>query len=281
MPLVQSSGTAYPYTGMARWQVNNLVATSRKMLVVTNPGNSGTVLFYLHNTPTPFTSVSTVPTMALAAGSGGPTAARAMKASLTLVNTTKRLDMGGRVYTLVANQRTSFPEPITASQADWNTFMDEIIAHPHTRCWSGADFQSPKTFLAHPSNTTDYLDFNTFQGTLTPNGFSRVVGDDPNPLPRPMSTIYVVFEVPSATNDYTATARASWYSRWPLESILGQSMKDMPTAPQEHINAIQDHAEHNKDIPVMPAVAGAAVGIGLASAAMARRQRYGGRNGLG
>jgi len=272
---------------MVRKDLNHAAISSRKLYAITNNGISGSVMCYLHNTATPFTSVYTVPTLSAAASAGGPTAARAMKASLTMVNDTQRLNQGGKVYTLVANQRLRIPAPAsTMTQAEWNTLMDEIIAHPHTRAHSGADFVTPKTLVCHPSNIPDYTDFKEFEGTSTVDGFWAGISTAPSPGPvlggvnkRPMSTIFVVFEPPAVDQTYTVTARASWYTRWPLDTIMGQSMKPIPTAPLSTINGAQDQAEHNKDEwslgPAAKTVAqGAMSGVAGAVAAAAVRQRH-------
>lgn len=285
--MVQSSGAAFPHTGMTRMEITNAAGSSRKLLVITNTGDSGTLMMYVHNTATPFVSVHTVPTMSANASAGGPSTARAMKCSLTLVNNTRLMDLGGKIYTLVANQRTIMESPSTMTQAQWTSFTDDLIAHPHTKCWSGSDFQKPKTLLCHPSNIPDYTSFDRFNGTLSADQFALVVSAYSTlSKPRPMSTIYVVMESPATNNVYTATARGSWYARWPLDTIMGQSMKDMPTAPQADINLMQDHAEHNKDqfapsysssaaASAVTTVAGYAAGMAMGRMGPRRRPQFG------
>jgi len=58
-----------------------------------------------------------------------------------------------------------------------------------------------------------------------------------------MSVIAFIFDPATDPQDYSVTVRASYYTRWPLTSVPGQSMRNIPTADAKIINLVRDHAE--------------------------------------
>lgn len=253
---ISSQGDAYPVSGLARADIVTQEA-GRTLLIVTNTGVSGTLAAQIYVT-TPSASRYTIPTLASAASAGGPTSGRAMKAGVTIVNVTKRLDVGGRIYVLNANQRFSLPAaPSAMSAANWSSLADEIIAHPHTRAYTGGDFITPKTFVCHPVSDPDYTAFTPWTGTelLDPFCAHWAIWSGTTALRRPMSTIAIVIDTfPDASvNDYSFSMRGSYYTRWPLASVPGQNQKPIPTGPAGSINKeIEDasrNAPHPRDLP--------------------------------
>merc|ERR1711964_258984 len=58
-----------------------------------------------------------------------------------------------------------------------------------------------------------------------------------------MSVIAYVFDQVADPQDYSVTVRASFYTRWPLTTVPGQSMKPIPTASPKIVNHVRDQAE--------------------------------------
>lgn len=251
IPSIVSEGSAFPISGAT---VKNLTigTTQRLLLAVTNNGVSGSVMCYVNNATTPGYEVSTIPLLAAADTAGGPTSGRAMKGGVTVVNRTQALYMGGQVAVLNSSQRVSLPAaPASMTGAQWDTFMDTIVAHPKTRIYNGGDFKKPKTFITHPLDQTDYLHYQGWHGTFTFNEFWQHISvwSGVNPESRPMSTIFMVFEAAPENNSYEFKTRASFYTRWPLASVPGQAHRPVPTATAAQINASRDHAEATAHVP--------------------------------
>lgn len=274
VPTVASEGHAFPLSGAVVGTATAAAgSTARVLVAATNTGASGTILCFTVNSTTPAIAPQTIPTLALSDVAGGPTASRAMKAGITVTNRTQMLNMGGQVSVLNAVQRVSLPAaPSAMTQAQWDTFMDSLVAHPKSRIYSGTDFARSKTFICHPLDQTDYVGYRGHHGTQTGDEFWSHIAVWPtqNPEPRPMSTIFMVFEVPSTNNTYEFKTRASFYTRWPLDTVPGQAHRPVPTADPKVVNALRDHAEATGHVPrgeeAAVGIGGAVLG-GLAAAA--------------
>lgn len=249
---VMSEGHAFPIWGMTRSDIITNEA-GRQMLFVTNTGNSGTICYSIYQT-TPSATRYTIPTLSSSASAGGPTSGRAMKCGITVVNVSKRLNVGGRIYVLNASQRLAFgAAPSAMTQLQWKAVADAIIAHPHTRSYTGGDFVAPKTFVCHPTNETDYDKYVAWNGTDTLDQYFEhlAVWSGSTTTLRPMSTICIVIEPfpDDSVNDYSFTSRAAFYSRWPLASVPGQAHIPVPTAAAAVINKERDATERNAQVP--------------------------------
>jgi hypothetical protein len=167
-----------------------------------------------------------------------------MKGGVTILNSNPALTREGRIYVLNANQKFDFPQ-ITSSMttAEWNTFAADLKAHPHTKCYSADDFATPRTFVCHPANHPAYYEYQNWLGTQTGTDFAKHFSVFPGTTAsggfshRPMSTIAILVDVTSSAQSYTVSARANFYTRWPIDSIMGQSMKDVPLAEVKQVNA--------------------------------------------
>lgn len=265
VPTIVSEGLAFPMVGSTVQAVNAGTA-ARTLLAVANTGVAGTVLSYLTNNTTPGLGVNTIPLLANGSDAGGPTSARAMKSGVTIVNRTKLLDQGGQLAVLTASQRVSLPAaPSAMTQAQWNTFLDSIVAHPRSKLYSGSDFQKSKTFINYPLDQSDYIGYQGFHGTLTVDEFWSHIAVWPSSghEQRPMSTIFIVMETPSATNAYEVKTRSAFYTRWPLDSVPGQAHRPVPVANASVVNQHRDHAEATAHLPRGEEVA---IGAGAAAA---------------
>lgn len=251
VPTVTSEGHAFPIVGAT---VSSFIATtsSRSLFVYANTGGAGTVAAAVNASSTPSSAVYTIPLLADADDVGGPTSGRAMKGGLTFVNRTQLLDQGGQVVTLNCTQRVRLPAaPSSMTQAQWNTFMNSLVAHPMARIFSGTDFRKSKTLITHPLDSTDYLRYTGWNGTLTLDElFSHIaIWPSLDPKPRPMSTIFVIFEAPATQNTYEFKTRSHFYTRWSLDTVPGQAQRTVPTAPANVVNQHRDHAAATAHIP--------------------------------
>lgn len=286
VPSVTSEGHAFPIVGAT---VSSFIATtgSRSFFVYANTGNAGTVAAAVNAASTPSTAIYTVPLLADADDAGGPTSGRAMKGGLTFVNRTQLLDQGGQVVTLNCTQRVRLPAaPSLMTQAQWNTFMDTLVAHPMARIFSGTDFRKSRTLISHPLDSTDYLRYTGWHGTFTLDQFFSHIAIWPglDPAARPMSSIFVIFEAPSAQNTYEFKTRSHFYTRWPLDTVPGQAQRAVPTAPASVVNQHRDHAAATAHIPrgeeAGVAAVAAAAGAGAGWLANATRLAVAGAQGI-
>jgi len=245
IPVSAHEGKAFAVTDIVRLD-SNATTGYKRLFILCNTGVSGSVLLYVTVGVSASTAVHTVPTLALDANNGGPTAGRAMKCGLKVVNTVSPLTMGGRVYMLNASQRVALAGlPSTMTAAEWTEFITDMKAHPKCQAYSAADFRIPKKFVCTVANNPEYHSYDNWGGTLSVDQFAAhfAVWPTSTETARPMSVIFFLIEDPPATQGYTLTAMGSWYTRWPLESVLGRSMKDVPTTGQAALNALHKKAE--------------------------------------
>lgn len=248
IPISRRQAAAYPYMGMIK-DVVSLPTTAgfRTLYVITNTGHSATVMGAI--TTAPFQGVYTIPAISGAPASGGPSSGRAMKASVEITNTTAAMTAGGSVYVLKTDQRVSIPGlPTSLTAAQINTLCDSVKDHPLVKPFDGADFKKTDKHGRHPTfmcdvvDGVDYENFSAWQGAESIDGFFGHVftwpGLDSNTHERPMSTIFVLFETPVATQTYAVSARASYYTRWSLATVPGQTQMQIPIASLDRINAL-------------------------------------------
>jgi hypothetical protein len=101
--------------------------------------------------------------------------------------------------------------------------------------------------IGYPVDNVAYATFEPHEGTMNSSEFLNYLVGASNshpPSKRGMSISVFILESTAEQQDYSCTVRASYYTRWPLSSVPGQSMRDMPTAPTSTINAARDHAEN-------------------------------------
>lgn len=267
VPTLQSEGKAFPVEGMAIRGSD--VVSDRTLIVVTNTGESGTILgAYKHTGATMSVGVETVPTLADGSNNGGPTSMRAMKCGVQIINRTKLLDQGGKVTVLNASQRLALPtNPSGLSATQFTELCNDICNHPKAVPYNGQDFAHAKTFVCHPLDTTDYHRYDLSAGTDTADGFAAhwATWSGSTHYSRPMSTILIVLETIDPANKYDIRAKAAFYTRWPLDTIMGQNMKPIPTHSAAAVNKAKDEAEALAHV----AREGAAGGVAAAAAGLA------------
>jgi len=241
-PVAQACGAALPYSGISR--LDSTVGTAdRVVLIATNTGNSANVILRITLGGSPGYGMSYIPVLGAADDAGGPTSGRAMKLALEMVNSTPLLNMGGRVTVLNARQRLLLPAaPSVMTTAQWNSVLVDVRTHPDARSYGGCDFQLPKIFTAHPVDDA-YNEFDEWRGTTSVDLYADHWAVWPSSLPqkRKMSAIIAVFEAAPSSQDYTITTHASFYTRWGLNTVPGQTQTPVPTAP---LTVINDHLAH-------------------------------------
>lgn len=237
-PVAQACGSALPYSGIFRRELT-VNTTERVLVFFTNTGRAGTVATVVGLSNPPVATAQTIPTLALADDAGGPTSAKAMKAGVFVSCVTAPLNRAGRVTVLNAKQRILLPAgPGSMSLAQFNTVIDAIKAHPDSLSYTASDFTHPTGFHCHPVDSRVYDQFFDFHGAVSADDMVRSLAVWPgvDPFPRPLSGIVMIFELPPTPQEYTLSFRASFYTRWPLNTIPGQTQRKIPTAPLGMIN---------------------------------------------
>jgi len=261
IPTAIRTGDAFPLSGIIRPASLDVAIGDRKIIGVTNFGASGSVMHIVSiNGINVSRFIYTIPLLALADDAGGPTSARSMKAGLHLVNTSPVLNRCGRVYHLNGTSRVLLPAaPSVMSSTQWGAFADSLIAMPGCTAYEGDAFGGVgKQFQCNVVDHIDYEDFQAFAGAVTSDVWHNrtAVWPSSDPLARPMSTCWVVIESPALAQSYNPTASGTFYTRWPLTSVPGQSMRPIPTADNQVINAMHQVSELAANIAHNPVVEG-------------------------
>jgi hypothetical protein len=312
-----SDGHAHVTTGMDRRNFT-LGPNEKAMMFVTNPGSSG-----MCGAMVQWSSAGVIwenfvmPTLAGSAngpGVGGPTAGRAMKASLSILNSTASRKIGGTVLTLNATQRIVWPTNATTnlSVEQANDLYTQIENQAQTRLQTGEFYKTAKCMRCHPNCDVDYTGFRPFQPSATGSSldphsttnagapqaaltdidrflecistctpYNSANGDTVVAYPnwhelqkRPMSTICVLFASPPESQTYTFSVRGTYYTKWPMEHVLGQHHPPIPSASPGVVSRLKDVGEHFKDVVHDAADGAAAVGSGVASVFQMGSQAY-------
>lgn len=272
-PTMVSDGKALPHTSLVSTDFT-VSSTNTTVLIVTNTGDSGTVgVLYNVDANGKYIDglqVLTIPTLANADYEGGPSALRAMKCGVTVVNCSNALKRGGRVTYLNSSQR--LPAQSNDENGAFGPIIEGIKNSPYRKRINGDELVKPMQLIGYPVDSTEYHRFNSHRGTLTSAEFGTYIygarttaPPQPQAMPphlRPMSIIAYIFDPTAETQDYSVTVRASYYTRWPLTSVPGQSMRPIPTAPPHQINDVRDHTEETANDLVHVIEGGALATIG-------------------
>lgn len=255
VPTLLNSGKAFPVSSMVRLNFT-VDPGSRYVIIMSHCPTAPNMFMYGRTgfgvTAPPTWLTRSAPTLLATPLAGGPTSGRTMKAGMTVVNATNALNAGGRVFVLNSDQRFVLgadPESLTPTQ--FTNFLDEIVAHPKAREFSGADFVKGNAFHSHVVDAVNYEQYGDWRGQISINDYFEgfAVWPDAVASRRSMSTLIMVIESPTIAQSYTVSARASWYTRWPLNTVLGQSMRDVPTADARVINGHITRAERTATDP--------------------------------
>ena len=248
-PGLVADGRALAHTGLVSDDFT-VGAVNTTILLVTNTGSSGSVATMFEIAPdgslvASSRQVLTIPTLASSDLDGGPSATRAMKYSVSVVNCSNALKRGGRVTYLNSSQR--LPARSSETVGQFSALISGIKSSPYRRRINADDLKWPKHLIGYAIDQPKYTTFSPHRGTLSfPEFLSHTIGAsdaDPEPTNRPMSVCAWIFDPVEDVQSYSVTIRASFYSRWPLTTVPGQQMKHMPTSSAAHINAVHTRAE--------------------------------------
>jgi hypothetical protein len=236
-------GKAFPTFGLGRTNIT-LASGQQLLFMTTNGGCTATAGVWWDTSLTASAGNRVdVPSVATTPAAGGPTSGRSMKYGVEITNTTAPITREGRVYVLTANQRFNFPQsPIAMTSAQWLAFADSMKNHPNTRVHSASDFATPMLVSGYPSNDTDYYNYNTWFGAQSAGDFCRHMATWPAAAStheqgtRPMTSTLVLLDVTSSAQSYNITFHQAWYTRFPLDHIVGQHMVDVPLASPQAAN---------------------------------------------
>lgn len=244
IPTLTLCGAAFPYTGTVRADLT-LNTGDTVIIGSTNTGQSGTVFTvgYLAagSLTTPSYAVYTISAIAASDTAGGPTSGRAMKCSLGVVCTTPQLSRGGRVTTLNSQSRVRLDTPPSgASRAQFLALIDSIRIVPTSKALDATDFAPERQMSNNIVDRTTYEDFEEWAGTESVDEFWEHIAVWPGASrrDRPMSTAWCILSPPTGQQTYTVSASASYYTRWPLSTVPGQSMRPIPIGSANTLNNI-------------------------------------------
>lgn len=259
MPSLAFQGEAFPYTGLVRTEIKPAL-TNKLIIFMTNVGTSATCMMELRWDATAagasvigVKNVFTIPTLGLADDAGGPTSMRAMKAGLTIVNRTPLLSRGGPVYTLNSNQRIRAAKPpSTMTVDDANALFTSLSGHPDAKSMDCVDFGGPRHMYSHVVDDPAYNNFDENRGAVSADEFFKhiAITDGGTTYDRPMSTLVFMLDRCSVEQTFQFSAHASFYTRWPLDTVPGQSNRKIPTTSQsQHNKSHSEASQHSKGPP--------------------------------
>lgn len=241
VPTLVHNGQATAIPDIVRQDVPLSIA-DRVLVLCSNVGSSGALGWYVRwGSGTVVNNNVLTPQLLSASGiAGGPSSIRAMKAGLSLVNTTPLLNRGGRVYTLNCEQRLLFPAApslLTAAQLD--TVFNSVTQHPHTHVHDGTDFGDAKHMSCVVCDTPAYENFEENDGAPTVDNYLEHLAQwaASGNERRPMSCIIVALDIPANAQTYTFELTGRWYTRWPLSTVPGRLQSDIPVANSQTLNS--------------------------------------------
>lgn len=253
-PMLVPQLGVFPIQGTIRKEPIQAATVSYFLIVSSIPGRS-TVAMYgsypagggatIPYTATPF-ELWSLPLLAATAAFGGATSSRVTKAGVRVTNATANLYQGGRLYVSHLDQRMRFPaDPSTMTASQWVSTFDTIrsLPEPMTRPHSWKDYANrssleDKSQYIHVVDEVKYADYNIHNGPC-PDGldfFDHVaVWNGSEELSRPMSTLVFSWTAPSTSlhvQDLTFNVDAQYLTRWPVDTVPGQSAITLAAAPQ-------------------------------------------------
>jgi len=280
IPNALRCGQAFPYTGQIRFELVQAIGETI-FIAATNPGSAGTVALIGRQSgiAAPTYSVVTIPTLSLSDENGGPTSARAMKFGVSLTCNTPVLNRGSRIFHLNGQSRIRVDSPpSTLSLAVFQSVVNVVTGMPTAIPYDNTHFGDTREFTSNVVDNVKYVDFEIFEGTMTNDQMAAVFQVWPgigNGLrDRPMSTTWLVFAPPSSIQNYSVAFSGSYYTRWGLSTVQGQSQTDMPVAPLSTINAMMEKANYMSNLAHTIMDVGGRVGSVIAPLVANRAQQY-------
>lgn len=247
VPSMTPVGDAVAVGGMFRFNSNN---ANQLILCFTNVGYGSTVGIQVVNGTTPDLYDLTIAKLKNNFTSGGPTSGRAMKMGISMRNESRQDILGGGVYILRTTRRLNLPTAPTAmTQAQWTEFASEIVSHQDCRSLSSVKMSiTPHKEFVRPRDQPKYEGFESWLGELNPTTFlshTAVWTSVGAEYSFPMESMWVVVEKAGGAdvNTYEFTARADYYTRWPLDNIMSDKARPVPVVSAE---ALAEAAKEGK-----------------------------------
>jgi hypothetical protein len=169
-----------------------------------------------------------------------------MKATVSVVNTTQRLNQGGRVITVDLDQRLALPaSPDLMTESEWLSVSNAIKGlRAVERPMDGAELAKAMTRSAAIVDRPSYETYREWQGSegnttgvaaqsTAPNAFESFFSTIANwegsvHFDRPMSTRVILFSAAPIQQSYAVDIRGAWYTRWPANNILADHTTPVP-----------------------------------------------------
>jgi len=251
LPKYEATGTPARFPGPSVLLVTNTGGTATVGVLVQTSVVEGGNTKYLEEGIKQ--QLFNIPTLSTEGVGGHPTAGRAMKFGVSVVNNTNALKRGGRVTYLNTFQR--LPDLVVGGSPEapnyyWDNVITAVKAAPDRRRINGDNLVFPKQLIGAVVDNVRYHEFNRWKPTESKLEFLEHVLDREQPevslgyvgnSTRSMTTVAYVFEPTDDAQDYSITIRAAYYTRWPLTSVPGQSMSPIPTASHGLLNAVHEH----------------------------------------
>lgn len=280
IPVALRCGQAFPYTGVIKLEITQAIGETI-LIAATNPGSAGTVALIGRQSgiAIPTYSVATIPTLSFDDETGGPTSTRAMKFGVSLTCNTPLLNRGSRIYHLNGQSRVRIDHsPQNPTLAVFQSVVQVITGMPSTVPYDNTHFAETREFTSNVVDNVSFIDFERFEGTL---GIDEIAshmfvwpGLGGGLRDRPMSTIWLIFTPPAVAQNYSVGMHASYYSRWGLSTIQGQSQTDIPVAPLAVINSMLEHNDRMSTIAHTLLEVGQKVGSALVPYVTNRAEQY-------
>lgn len=266
IPSISHEGDSFVISDKFRYPIADMAAGV--IITVTNTGNTGSVMSVL-NVGLNTHGVYVCPTL-----TSGPTSGRAMKAALTMQNTTRALDLEGSVWRLNLTQRLELPRaPSAMTETDWNAVKANLLAFPRTKEMTARQFASPVTFTTNVVDTTAYHSYEQWaapSASISSNldAYWAHFAEWPGltTAHRPMSTCVFYIGPQNVKNSWVATATVCNYTRWPMDTVPGRQSKPTPVASAQSVQQVHGYMQEAAET----AFAGVA-GFGAAAARFGAR----------
>jgi len=251
-PHLLTVGRCFPVRGIWRSSQSTSATTNTMVMVSSIPG-TGTfgakVVWTVGGAGAATIEMFRSPMIQTSAVGGGAASIKASKCALEVENITQLLNVAGQVYVANLDQRMWWLEaPITMAGTGWDAVATTIKSFPDTKVLPGKVFLRPQRFLCHVVDDVDYTMFDNNEGDVDMNNFGKHLAvwafpTASNELPRAMSTVVILLGATTPVQDYIFTGQSQHLTRWPLTTVAGQAMKDVPAAAPSLVNAARDVAK--------------------------------------
>lgn len=273
---ILTEGPVLPVRGKVRFSVSFNQAErdslTRKMVIAANVGSSSTIALSLAWTQAGVVSainIHSIPTLNSSSTTTiGAVSGRAMKASLSVTNTTAYAGRGSTVIYANLDQRLALPaSPATMTAFQWNDVFNDLLAYPSSVTCNGGIFATPHTMVSHMVDSTSFHDFVSWKGAYSSasqfmDHLAEWGANDTASRIRPMSTMVMMFDTPSVDQTYFVTVDANFYTRWPVDTLQGQSMKTIQPISAVDFNKHAGAAQSSSST-ALPAVDASTSGGGI------------------